>query len=72
MSANSSLEALHAANASYRKELEQIDAVSASAAGRRTPRLAQAYDVQRVAWCPGLGHPRPDRSLTYLARHVPP
>ena len=72
MSANSSLEALHAANASYRKELEQIDAVSATAAGRRTPRPAQACDVQRVAWCPGLGHTRPDRSLTYLARHVPP
>ena len=59
---NSALEALHAANASYRKELEQIDAVSTSAASRCTPRFAQACDVQRVAWCPGL---------TYLARHVP-
>jgi len=35
---NSTLEALHAANASYRTELEQIDAVSASAASRCTPR----------------------------------
>ena len=59
---HSALEALHAANASYRKELEQIDAVSTSAASRCTPRFAQACDVQRVAWCPGL---------TYLARHVP-
>ena len=53
---NSALEALHVANASYRKELEQIDGVSTSAASRCTPRFAQnaaAID------------------LTYLARHVP-
>jgi hypothetical protein len=59
---NSALEALHAANASYRKELEQIDAVSTSAASRCTPRFAQACDVQRVAWCPGLGQ-TPRRSI---------
>ena len=66
---NSALEALHAANASYLKELEQIDAVSTSAASRCTPRFAQACDVQRVAWCPGTNAATID--LTYLARRVP-
>jgi hypothetical protein len=47
---NSALGVLQTANALYRKELEQIDAVSVSAAGgRRTPRLPQACGVQRVA-----------------------
>jgi hypothetical protein len=68
---NSALEALHAANASYRKELEQIDAVSTSAASRCTPRFAQACDVQRVAWCPGAETHAAAIDLTYLARHVP-
>ena len=38
---NSALASLHAANASYLKELEQIDAVSKSAASNYTPAFAK-------------------------------
>ena len=66
---HSALEALHAANASYRKELEQIDAVSTSAASRCTPRFAQACDVQRVEWCPESGtFPNPVSPKSTLSR----
>jgi hypothetical protein len=66
---NSALEALQAANASYRKELELIDSVSTSAASRCTPDSVSTSAASRCT--PRFAQNAAAIDLTYLARHVP-